>query len=57
MPGNAIVQTKEVSWRTEILRADPEFYAKQKREVLWEFSNGKEFRGDHSKVNTAYPDA
>lgn len=52
----AIVQTKEISWRTLILQRDPNYYADQKREKIYEFSNGKVFRGDHAKVGTAYPD-
>lgn len=50
------VRTKETAYKTEILRANPQFYAEQKDELLYEFSNGKQFRGDHSKVATAYPE-
>ena len=50
------VQTRSFNWLEVVLKADPEFYAKRKRELLWEFSNGREFRGDPDKINTAYPD-
>lgn len=39
----------------QILKADPDFYAKRRDQKLYEFSNGREFRGDPEKVSTAYP--
>lgn len=50
------VRTVEMDWRTLVLKADPEFYAKRKKELLFEFSNDRQFRGDPNKQNTAYPD-
>lgn len=50
------VRTIEFSWLELVLKAEPDFYAKRRREKLFEFSNGREFRGDPAKVNTAYPD-
>lgn len=50
------VRTVEFSLMQVILKADPEFYARRKDEKLFEFSNGREFRGDPNKRNTAYPD-
>lgn len=50
------VKTREISWTAIVLQADPEFYAKRRDEKLFEFSNGRVFRGDPSKLNTAYPD-
>lgn len=50
------VRTIEQSWLTVILKADPEFYAKRRDEKLYEWSNGREFRGDPRRVGTAYPD-
>ena len=50
------VQRREFNWLEVILKADPDFYANRRREKLWEFSNGRESRGDPAKVNTAYPD-
>ncbi len=50
------VQTREISLTSLIAQADPEFYAKRRKEKLWEFSNGRVFRGDPNKINTAYPD-
>ena len=52
----AEVKTVEISYLSVILKADPDFYAKRKREKLYEFSNGREFLGDPTKVATAYPD-
>jgi len=50
------VKNIEFSWWSIVLKADPDFYAKRKREKLFEFSNGRQFRGDPNKINTAYPD-
>ena len=50
------VQTRTFNWLEVILKADPEFYAKRRDEKLFEFSNGREFRGNPNKINTAYPD-
>ncbi|MBW3099247.1 hypothetical protein [Pseudohoeflea coraliihabitans] len=52
----ATVQTRTFSWWEVILQADPEFHAKRKDEKLFEFSNGREFRGNPNTRNTAYPD-
>lgn len=57
MAQSATVRTVERSWLQLVLQADPEFYAKRKDELLYEFSNGRQFRGDPNKVGTAYPDA
>lgn len=51
----ADVKTREIDWRTLVLKAEPDFYAKRKKELLYEFSNGKQFRGDPTKQG-AYPD-
>lgn len=51
------VRTVLRSWLAVILEKDPEFHARRKDEKLYEFSNGREFRGDPRKVATAYPDA
>lgn len=40
---------------SQILKAEPDFYANRRREKLWEFTN-RVFVGDPNKVNTAYPD-
>jgi hypothetical protein len=50
------VRTVETSWLTHVLKADPDFYAKRRDEKLYEFSNGREFRGDPRRIATAYPD-
>jgi hypothetical protein len=50
------VRNIEIAWRTIVLKAEPEFHANRKKELLYEFSNGKQFRGDPTKVATAYPD-
>lgn len=50
------VRTVETTLLTEILKAEPEFYALRKREKLYEWSNGKVYRGDPRKEATAYPD-
>lgn len=48
----------EVSYMSLLLQADPEFYARQRDEKLFEFDNGRIVkRGDPRKRNTAYPDA
>lgn len=51
------VTSRTITWLSEVLKADPEFFAKRKDEKLYEFSNGRQFRGDPNKVGTAYPDA
>lgn len=57
MPGKpGEVRTIEINWRSVVLRNDPEFYAKRRDELLYEWSNGRQFRGDPNKVGTAYPD-
>lgn len=53
---NGKVRSVTFSWRTKVLEADPDFYAKNRDEILYEFSNGRQFRGDPTKVATAYPD-
>lgn len=50
------VRTIERPWLSLIIEKDPEFFAKRKDELLFEFSNGRQFRGDPNKRNTAYPD-
>ncbi|MBT1154358.1 hypothetical protein J1C56_02005 [Aminobacter anthyllidis] len=50
------VRTVSFTWLSVILKAEPEFYAKRKDERLYEWSNGREFRGDPRRVGTAYPD-
>lgn len=39
-----------------MLKADPNFYTDRKKELLYEFSDGRQFRGDPNKIATAYPD-
>jgi hypothetical protein len=48
------VRTREFTWLQALLQADPEFYAKRQKELLYEFSNGRQFRGDPRRVGTAY---
>jgi hypothetical protein len=50
------VQTREISWNTLILQANPDHNSEKQNEKLFEFSNGRVFRGNHNKQNTAYPD-
>jgi len=50
------VRTRTFNWLEVVVKADPHFYSDRKNEKLFEFSNGREFRGDPRKVNTAYPD-
>lgn len=50
------VQSRTFTWLSKILEKHPDYYADKKDHKLFEFSNGKEFRGDPAKVNTAYPD-
>jgi len=52
-----VVRNIQFTWLSVILRADGDFYAKRKDELLYEWSNGRQFRGDPNKVGTAYPDA
>jgi hypothetical protein len=56
MAWNGQVVTTQRTWLSKVLEADPDFFAKRKDEKLYEFSNGKQFRGDPRKVATAYPD-
>lgn len=56
MAWNGQVQNRTFTLLSKILAADPDFYAKRKKELLYEFSNGREFRGDPNRVATAYPD-
>jgi hypothetical protein len=56
MAWNGQVVTTQRTWLSKVLEADPDFYAKRKDELLYKFSNGKEFRGDPNRVATAYPD-
>lgn len=49
------VRTKEIDWRTLVLKAEPDFYAKRRKELFYKFSNGREFRDDPTKTG-AYPD-
>lgn len=49
------VRYVEKTYISEVLRADPQFYADQRDVLLYKFSNGREFRGDPTKVATAYP--
>lgn len=56
MAWNGQVKTVEFDWRAIVLKADPTFYRDRKDELLYEFSNGRQFRGDPSKIATAYPD-
>lgn len=51
---NGQVRNRSVSYLTEVLKADPDFYAKRRDELLYEFSNGREFRGDPRTTATAY---
>lgn len=50
------VRNVVTTWLSKILKGDPEFYADRRNEKLYEFSNGREFRGDPRRVGTAYPD-
>lgn len=52
---DAAVKNVTFNLMSQILKAEPDFYANRRREKLWEFTN-REFRGDPNKVNTAYPD-
>lgn len=56
MVWNGQVRTVTFDWRSIVLEAEPEFYANRRNELLYEFSNGREYRGDPNKVATAYPD-
>lgn len=56
MAWNGQVRSVTYNWRSEVLKADPRFYAKRKDELFYEWSNGRQFRGDPTKVATAYPD-
>lgn len=41
-----------------ILEKDPDFYAKRRKEKLYEFTSpGRKFIGDPRRESTAYPDA
>lgn len=53
---NGQVRTIEFDWRSIVLKHDTTFYADRKDELLYEFSNGRQFRGDPNKIGTAYPD-
>lgn len=50
------VQSRTFNWLTKLLEKQPDYYADKRDHKLFEFSNGKVFRGDPAKVNTAYPD-
>lgn len=56
MAWNGEVRTTERTWRDIVLKADPNFYTDRKKELLYEFSDGRQFRGDPNKIATAYPD-
>lgn len=48
--------TITINYMSLLVREYPEYYAELKDELLYEFGDGKkEFRGDHSRVATAYP--
>lgn len=51
------VQNVEFTWLSQVLKSEPDYFAEQKRELLYEWSNGRVFRGDPRKVATAYPTA
>ena len=56
MPDTAIpVRSREVSWLTLVLRADPDYYREKRNEIEYEFPNGKTFYGD-SNTRGAYSD-
>lgn len=48
------VKNREFTWLSVILQKDPDFYAKRKSELLYEFT-GRNYRGDPTRVGTAYP--
>ena len=50
------VTTVSFTWLSKLLEKEPDYYAGLKDEKLYEFSNGREFRGDPRKRATAYPD-
>ena len=50
------VKTRRVNWLTLVLEKIPDYFADKKDVKLYEFSNGREFRGDPEKVGTAYDD-
>lgn len=52
---SGLVTNREISWDMLIRQADPEFDSQRRREKLFEFSNGRIFRGDPERINTAYP--
>ena len=53
---NSNVENRSEAYLTAVLRAEPDFYANKRDVLLYEFSNGRQFRGDPTKVATAYPD-
>lgn len=52
---NGEVRSVSFSYMSVLLQRDPEFFAKLRDEKLYEWSNGREFRGDPTEIATAYP--
>jgi len=50
------VRSVTFNWLTKLLEKNPDYYADKKDHKLYEFSSGREFRGDPAKVGTAYND-
>lgn len=50
MAWNGRVQTVTRSWHSVVLDANPDFYADRTDELFYQFSNGREFRGNPNGV-------
>ena len=42
------VVSVDTPWRIIVVRADPDFERAKRREVYYQFSNGRTFRGDNA---------
>ena len=50
-PSHSTTRTKTVerTWKSLVLKADPDFEAERRREPEYEFSNGRVFKADRAK--------
>lgn len=56
MSSNTGTKSVERTWKSIVLEADPEFEASKKKQVEYEFSNGRKFSGNPAKRGAYAPD-
>lgn len=49
MPQNTNTKSAERTWKSEVVRADPDFEAQKRKEPEYEFSNGRKFDANRAK--------